>query len=91
MDMKSLLLVVLSLAVLTAAKRSGSPHYRPFSVGMNVGTPFDLTNTLQNVVAGPFVVILTSIFGLVLLAGILAPHIDRFIVHSGRSTHPSPR
>ena len=89
--MKSQLLVTFSLALITRAQEGGSPYYRPVSVGVNLGTPFDLTNTIEHVLAGPLVIILTSIFGLVLVAGLVAPHIGHFVNDSGRANQQTLR
>ena len=91
MDMKSRLVVTLTLVVITSARRSDSSYYRPVSVGVNFGTPFDLANTIPNVVAGPITTIFTSVFGFILVAGVLAPQMGRLIADSGRSIQPSPR
>ena len=53
-------------------------HYQPVDVGFQFSTPVHLSNTLQNVVAGPAAVLVASVFGCILLAGMLMPHITTF-------------
>ena len=83
------LLLLVSFLLLVAESNEESVAYQPVSVGLTFGTPVDLTNTIQNVLTGPFGVVLTSLLGVVLLAGLLAPQFDHR--RHRRSNDPMPR